>query len=90
MLLWLILVNVISLIGRLTRGLLGTGINPRPSSFASRALRRMLSLEEEINKYVSDCAGGGEASAWLETPSFLGLASRSVVGGSLHHQQSCK
>ena len=39
---------------------------------------------------MSDCAGGGEASASLKTLSFLGLASFSVVGGSLHHQQSCK
>ena len=39
---------------------------------------------------MSDFGGGGEASASLETPSFLGLASFSVVGGSLRHQQSCK
>ena len=51
-----------------------------------------VATEKAISKeaVVSDFAGGGEASASLETSSCLGLASCIVVGGLLRHQQSCK
>ena len=53
-------------------------------------MKTIKSKNIDIYKKMSDCAGGGKASASLKIPSFLGLVSCSVVGGSLHHQQSYK